>query len=305
MFEINTASTLDCGGRRIGFERPRIMGVVNVTPDSFSDGGQLRDTDAAVAHALRLIDEGADLLDIGGESTRPGAAQVEEAEEIARVIPVIERLVHETSVPIAVDTSKPGVMRAAIAAGVHMVNDIYALRRDEALDVVAGSRVAVCLMHMLGEPRTMQASPEYADVVGEVHRFLAERILAAQFAGIDRQRLVADPGFGFGKTLEHNLSLLRSLDRFRDLGVPLLAGLSRKSMIGALTDRPVEARLHGSVAAALIAVQHGASIVRVHDVAATRDALAVWLAVREGERAQSSRSAQADAARRARLMAED
>jgi len=270
---------LDCGGRQLRLDRPRIMGVVNVTPDSFSDGGTFADLEAAVAHGVALVEAGADLLDIGGESTRPGAAAVDEAEELRRVIPVIERLAAAVAVPIAVDTSKPAVMRAAVAAGAGLINDVYALRRDGALEAAAELKVPVCLMHMQGEPRTMQDAPHYDDVVGEVHRFLAERIFACEMSGLDKRRLLVDPGFGFGKTLEHNLRLLRQLARFGDLGVPVLAGLSRKAMLGALTGRSVGERVHGSVTAALIAVQNGASIVRVHDVAATRDALAVWNAV--------------------------
>lgn len=256
------------------------MGIVNVTPDSFSDGGRFDSVAAAVAHALSLVDEGADILDIGGESTRPGADDVSLQEELDRVIPVIEALVSRCALPVSVDTSKPDVMRAGVAAGAGMINDVYALRREGALDVAAELAVPVCLMHMRGEPRSMQADPRYDDVVGEVHRFLAERLFACEMAGIDKRRIVLDPGFGFGKTLQHNLLLLRQLSRFADLGPPLLAGLSRKSMIGQITghESPAE-RINGSVAAALIAAQNGASILRVHDVAATRDALAVLCAV--------------------------
>ena len=269
---------LDCAGRVLALDRPRIMGIVNITPDSFSDGGQHADTGAAVAHALRLVEAGADLLDLGGESTRPGADAVDVATELARVIPVLERLVQQVTVPIAVDTSKPAVMRAAIAAGAHMINDVNALRAEGALEAVAGSGVAVCVMHMQGQPRTMQEAPQYDDVVAEVHRFLAERLFACEMAGIARKRLVVDPGFGFGKTVEHNYRLLRQLERFADLGVPVLAGLSRKSMIGAVTGNPVERRVVGSAVAAVLAAQHGARILRVHDVAETREALAVWQA---------------------------
>lgn len=269
---------LDCAGRVLALDRPRIMGIVNITPDSFSDGGQHADTGAAVAHALRLVEAGADLLDLGGESTRPGADAVDVATELARVIPVLERLVQQVTVPIAVDTSKPAVMRAAIAAGAHMINDVNALRAEGALEAVAGSGVAVCVMHMQGQPRTMQEAPQYDDVVAEVHRCLAERLFACEMAGIARKRLVVDPGFGFGKTVEHNYRLLRQLERFADLGVPVLAGLSRKSMIGAVTGNPVERRVVGSAVAAVLAAQHGARILRVHDVAETREALAVWQA---------------------------
>jgi len=258
------------------------MGIVNVTPDSFSDGGGHATPEAAIAHGLRLAEEGADILDVGGESTRPGAQPVPLEEELRRVVPVIEALVQRTTVPISVDTSSPEVMRAAVAAGAGMINDVRALRRDGALDAAAESGVAVVLMHMPGEPATMQDQAAYDDVVGEVHRYLAERIFAAEMAGIDRKRIVVDPGFGFGKTREHNLQLLAQMQRFTELGVPVLAGLSRKKTIGELTGRddPQE-RVHGSVAAHLVAAQRGAAIVRVHDVAATADALKVWTAVRD------------------------
>src|SRR5687768_9933635 len=276
----DTTPTLDCSGRRLVLDRPRVMGIVNVTPDSFSDGGVHDTLDAAVAHGLQLVAEGADVLDVGGESTRPGADEVSVEEELRRVIPVIERLARETSLPISIDTSKPEVMRAAVAAGAGMINDVYALRRDGALEIAAELCVPVVLMHMQGEPRSMQEAPRYDDVVGEVHRFLAERIFAAEMAGIAKKNIVVDPGFGFGKNREHNLLLLAQLERFAELGVPVLAGLSRKRTIGELTGRddPHE-RVHGSVAAALIAAQRGAKLLRVHDVAATVDALKVWNAV--------------------------
>lgn len=274
----------DCNGRVLSLDRPRIAGIVNITTDSFSDGGRFLDPAAAIEHGLRLADDGADLLDVGGESTRPGADEVTVDVEIARVIPVIEALVARTTLPISIDTSKPEVMRAAVAAGAGLINDVYALRRDGALDAAAALGVPVCLMHMQGEPRTMQDDPHYDDVVGEVHRFLAERLFACQMAGIDAKRLLVDPGFGFGKTLAHNLALLRGIGRFAELA-PVLVGLSRKRMIGTLTGRDDPAdRVAGSTAAALIAVQRGASIVRVHDVAPTRDALAVWKAVAAGDR---------------------
>ena len=276
----DTVPQLDCAGRILRLDRPRVMGIVNVTPDSFSDGGAHDTTDAAVAHALRLVEEGADLLDIGGESTRPGAAEVETEEELRRVLPVIGRLAAQVAVPISIDTSKPEVMRAAVQAGAGMINDVYGLRREGALDAAAALGVPVVLMHMQGEPRSMQAAPQYDDVVGEVHRFLAERIFAAEMAGIPKQRIVVDPGFGFGKDTAHNLQLLARFERFVELGVPVLAGLSRKRSIGELTGRDVPAdRVAGSVAAHLIAAQRGAAIVRVHDVAATVDALKVWNAV--------------------------
>lgn len=278
MFDI--APVLDCAGRPLRLDRPRVMGIVNVTPDSFSDGGEHATLEAAVAHGLKLVEEGADVLDIGGESTRPGSVPVALEEELRRVIPVIERLARETAVPLSIDTFKPEVMRAAVAAGAGLINDIHALRQPGALEAVAELAVPVVLMHMLGEPGTMQQDPHYDDVVAEVHRFLAERIFAAEMAGISKKQIVIDPGFGFGKTTAHNLTLLAGVPRLLDLGVPLLAGLSRKRSIGELTGResPAE-RVHGSLAAHLIAVQNGAMIVRVHDVAATVDALKVWQAV--------------------------
>lgn len=258
------------------------MGVVNVTPDSFSDGGLFLDVKRAVAHARQLVEEGAGILDVGGESTRPGAAPVTLEEERRRVLPLLEQLAGG-KVPVSVDTRKPALMREALAAGAAMVNDVTALSGEGALEAVAKSQAAVCLMHMQGEPGTMQANPSYGDVVREVGEFLAARAAAAEAAGIARSRIVVDPGFGFGKTLEHNLELLRALSRVRPPGVALLAGLSRKTMIGRLTGREPADRVHGSVAAALLAVQNGADIVRVHDVAATRDALAVWNAVQTGK----------------------
>ena len=276
----DTAQTLNCSGRALVLDRTRVMGIVNVTPDSFSDGGAHCSVDAAVAHALQLAAEGADILDVGGESTRPGAEAVGVEEELRRVIPVIERLARETALPISIDSSKPEVMRAAVAAGAGMLNDVNALRGDGALEAAAALGMPIVLMHMQGEPRSMQADPRYDDVVSEVYRFLAERIFTAEMAGIDKKRIVVDPGFGFGKNREHNLALLAQLQRFEELGVPLLAGLSRKKTIGDLTgrDHPRE-RVHGSVAAHLIAAQRGARLLRVHDVAATVDALKVWEAV--------------------------
>ena len=271
---------LDCAGRILQLDRPRVVGIVNVTPDSFSDGGEHASVEAAVAHGLQLAEEGADALDVGGESTRPGADAVGVEEELRRVIPVIERLARDTPLPIGIDTSKPEVMRAAVAAGAGMINDVYALRRDGALDAAAALGVPVVLMHMQGEPRSMQDAPRYDDVVAEVHRFLAERIFAAEMAGVAKKNIVVDPGFGFGKTSAHNLLLLAQLQRFAELGVPVLAGMSRKKTIGELTGRgDPRARVHGSVAAALIAAQRGARLLRAHDVAATVDALKVWNAV--------------------------
>ncbi len=274
------ATVLDCNGRPLVLDRPRVVGVLNLSPDSFSADGHGDDVQAAVAHALRMVEAGADMLDVGGESTRPGAQAVSVEAELARVLPVIEQLLARTTLPIAVDTSKPEVMRAAVAAGAGMINDVYALRRDGAMDAAAALGVPVCLMHMQGEPRSMQDDPQYTDVVAEVHRFLTDRLFACELAGMDRRRVLVDPGFGFGKTLEHNVALLSALQRFADLGAGVYAGLSRKSMIGALTGRKVPAeRVSGSVAGALIAAQRGARMVRVHDVAATVDALAVWQAV--------------------------
>jgi len=269
---------LHCGNFRLALDRPLIMGVINVTPDSFSDGGLYLTTAAAVAHARQLIGEGADLLDIGGESTRPGAEPVTLDEERRRVLPVLEALA-DAGVPLSVDTQKPEMMREAAAAGAAMINDINGFLAPGALAAVAAGHCAICIMHKQGNPQTMQQSPQYADVVTEVRDYLQQRVVAAQQAGVTRERVVVDPGFGFGKTLDHNLALLRRLDEIAAPGVPVLAGLSRKSMIGKLIGRDSGDRLAGSVAAALFAVQRGAAIVRVHDVAATRDALAVWSAL--------------------------
>jgi dihydropteroate synthase len=256
------------------------MGVVNVTPDSFSDGGRFLDSAAAIAHAHRLAEEGADLLDIGGESSRPGAAEVSVQEELERVLPVIDAL-RDAALPVSIDTVKPEVMRIALAHGASMVNDINAIRAQEAAKIVADSGAAVCLMHMQGEPRTMQREPRYQDVIGEVRAYLAERAAAAESAGIAHECITVDPGFGFGKSVAHNLALLRGLAALAGLGYPVLAGLSRKSTLGAITGRPAGERMPASIAAALLAVQRGARIVRVHDVAATRDALAVLAAIED------------------------
>jgi dihydropteroate synthase len=280
----DTVPILDCAGRLLKLDRPRICGILNLTDDSFSGDGLRGDAEAAVARGIAMMEQGADMLDVGAESTRPGAQPVDAAAEIARMAPVIEALAKRIEVPISIDTSKPEVMRAAVAAGAGMINDVCALRREDALDAASGLKVPVCLMHMQGEPRTMQDDPHYDDVVGEVHRFLAERVFACEMAGIDKRQVLVDPGFGFGKTLEHNLALLRALTRFRDLAAGVFVGLSRKSMIGALTGRAGGAeRATGSAIAAMIAVQRGAMVVRVHDVAATRDALKVWQAVHEGD----------------------
>jgi dihydropteroate synthase len=258
------------------------MGIVNITPDSFSDGGRYHDPARAVAHARQLIEEGADILDIGGESSRPGALSVPVEEELRRVLPVIEALA-DAGVPLSIDTAKAEVMRQAVAAGASIINDIAALQAPGALAAVAESNAAVCLMHMQGEPRTMQAAPRYGDVVAEVHDFLAQRTSDALAAGIAGERIIVDPGFGFGKRLEHNLALLRQLHRFGDLGACVLAGLSRKSMLGEITGRKVSQRDTASVVAALLAARNGARILRVHDVAATKDALAIWAAVEKQE----------------------
>lgn len=253
----------------------RVMGVVNVTPDSFSDGGRFINADAALVQARRLISAGASILDVGGESTRPGAAPVSVQQELDRVVPVIEALAQETQVVLSVDTSTPDVMREAARAGAHLINDVRALSREGALQAAMDTGLAVCLMHMQGQPGTMQMSPEYDDVVSEVERYLNERIAACEVAGLQRQQLLVDPGFGFGKTLGHNLSLLKHLDRFKRWGCPVLVGMSRKSMIGDVLGKPVDQRLYGSLAAAVAAAMNGASIVRVHDVAETADAIAV------------------------------
>jgi dihydropteroate synthase len=268
---------LRCGKFELAAVRPLVMGIVNLTPDSFSGDG-LADAQRAIAHARRQLDAGADLLDLGAESSRPGAIPTSLDDELDRLLPVLDGLAG-CGVPISVDTYKPEVMVAALAHGASMINDIYALRMPGALEAVAGSDCAVCLMHMQGQPLTMQQQPVYADVVGEVRDFLVERVRAAVVGGIARERLVLDPGFGFGKTLEHNLQLLRSLERLSIDGLPLLAGMSRKSMLAAITGRPVDERVAASIAAALLAAERGAAIIRVHDVRETRDALQVWQAL--------------------------
>ena len=277
---------LRCGRHLLDLTRPRVMGVLNVTPDSFSDGGRFLDFDRALAHARKMLSDGADLIDIGGESTRPGASPTSEPDEIERVIPIVETLARDDAV-ISVDTMKPAVMRAAISAGASMINDVRALRAPETLEIAAKRDVAVCLMHMQGEPRTMQSAPVYGDVVADVRRFLEERVVACTSAGIAAVRIVVDPGFGFGKTVAHNLCLLRNLPAIASLGFPIVAGLSRKSTLGALTGRSADDRLAASIAAALSAVAHGASIIRVHDVRETVDALKVWWAIEKGNEATS------------------
>jgi dihydropteroate synthase len=268
---------LHCGKFELSLDRPLIMGIVNLTPDSFSGDGLGSSAERAIAHARTQIAAGADMLDLGAESSRPGAIPTSLNDELRRLLPVLEAL-SDCGVPISVDTYKPEVMRAALAAGASMINDIYALRMPGALEAVADSDCAVCVMHMQGEPLTMQQQPVYADVVAEVGVFLRDRAAAAQAAGVASERLVLDPGFGFGKTLAHNLSLLKHLPDLAVDGLPVLAGLSRKSMLGHITGREVGDRLAGSIAAAMMALAGGARILRVHDVTATRDALAVWAA---------------------------
>jgi dihydropteroate synthase len=270
----------DCGKFKLDLTTPRVMGIVNVTPDSFSDGGKFVATELALEHALKLVEEGASILDIGGESTRPNATPVSLDEELKRVIPVIELLSKQINIPISIDTYKPAVMQAAIAAGASMVNDVRALQEEGALNAVANSKVGVCLMHMQGTPQTMQQNPHYNDVVNEVKSFLKARLQATMngtngHAGCRASQIVLDPGFGFGKTREHNITLIKNLDAFADLGQPLLVGLSRKSVLGQVTGNDVDARLYASVAAGVIAAFKGAKILRVHDVKATVEALKV------------------------------
>ncbi|MEI2417515.1 dihydropteroate synthase [Orrella sp. JC864] len=275
------ANTFLCGRYEFDLERPLVMGIVNVTPDSFSDGGQWAEADAAIAHAQALLREGAHILDIGGESTRPGAEPVPADQELARLLPVIEGL-RDCGAPISVDTSKPQVMKAVLDAGADMINDVYGFREPGAIEAVAGTRCGLCVMHMKGEPRTMQVAPEYNDLLGEIGLFLGARAQRLRGAWVDPRRIVLDPGFGFGKTPDQNFQLLRRLSSLRVSSYPLLVGVSRKSMIGHATGKPVGERLPGSIAAALACVARGASIVRVHDVAATVDALRVWQAVEQG-----------------------
>jgi dihydropteroate synthase len=270
---------LSCAGHTLDLSRPLVMGVLNVTPDSFSDGGSFLATDAAVAQGLRMLEEGAAIIDVGGESTRPGSAPIDAQQELARILPVIEQLRARSDALISVDTSKAEVMRAARRAGAGLINDIRALRAPGALEAAAASGCAICLMHMQGEPRTMQQAPHYQDVVGEVRGFLSERVAACRAAGIAAGRLLIDPGFGFGKTVTHNLTLLRHLRELAAVGVPVLVGLSRKSMLGTLTQRSPGERLAGSIALAVIAQLNGARIIRAHDVAPTVDALKVSAAL--------------------------
>ena len=274
----------NCGKFKLDLTTPRVMGIVNVTPDSFSDGGKFAAINLAIEHALKLAEEGADILDIGGESTRPNATPVSLQEELDRVIPVIEGLIKQINIPISIDTYKPQMMQAAIASGASMVNDVRALQEDGALEVVAKSNVGVCLMHMQGTPQTMQVNPQYNNVVNDVKEFLAARLQATMNgtngrAGLAKNRILLDPGFGFGKTREHNISLLQNLESFANLGQPLLVGLSRKSVLGQVTGNDVNARLYASIAASVLAAQKGARILRVHDVKATVEALKIVSAI--------------------------
>ncbi len=270
-------------GLSLSLERPHVMGILNVTPDSFSDGGHFNQLERAMTHARQMVAEGATLIDIGGESTRPGAPDVSEQEELDRVLPVVERMVRELDVMISLDTSKAAVMREGCAAGAHLINDVRALLEPGALAAAAAADVPVCLMHMQGQPRTMQAEPHYDDLLGEVRAFFDERIAACLTAGIAREQLLLDPGYGFGKTLEHNYQLLAQQESLLDYQLPLLVGMSRKSMIGNLLGRPVDERLAGSLACALIGMQRGARIIRVHDVRATMDALRTGWMVMTGQ----------------------
>lgn len=276
--QVDEKMQLDSKGRSLSLDRPHVMGILNVTPDSFSDGGRFKRIDLALGHASEMVADGATLIDVGGESTRPGAPDVSEQEELDRVIPVVERMVKELDVMVSLDTSKAAVMAAGCAAGAHLINDVRALQEPGALDAAAEAGVPVCLMHMKGQPRTMQAEPHYDDLMGEVRAFFDERIAVCLAAGIPRERLLLDPGYGFGKTLAHNYRLLAEQHKLLDYGLPLLVGMSRKSMIGNLLGCPVDERLAGSLACALIGLQQGARIIRVHDVRATMDALRVgWM----------------------------
>lgn len=271
---------IDCAGKMLDLSQPAVMGVLNVTPDSFSNGGRYLLLDAALRQAESMVEAGAAIIDVGGESTRPGAPSVSAQEELDRVLPVMERLARQLPIPVSVDTSKPEVMREAARVGAGLINDVRALQMPGALDAAVASGLPICLMHLQGEPETMQQQPHYADVVTEVHAFLAKRVRSCEAAGIPRRRILVDPGFGFGKTLDHNLQLLRHLDRFTDLAAGVLVGISRKSMIGLLLNAPVDERLSGSLAAAVIALWQGAKIIRTHDVRETVQALCVCAAAR-------------------------
>ncbi|MDK8266784.1 dihydropteroate synthase [Pseudomonas sp. SORGH_AS199] len=287
MFNPFPSTRLPCGNRVLVFDAPKVMGILNVTPDSFSDGGRYTAVDSALRHAEAMMTAGAAIIDVGGESTRPGALPVSEVEELERVVPVVEAIARELDVVISMDTSSPVVMREGAQAGAGLINDVRSLRRPGALEAAAATDLAVCLMHMRGEPGTMQQAPVYADVAGEVGAFLAEQIARCEAAGICRGRLVLDPGYGFAKTLEHNLELFRRQTELLAFGLPLLVGVSRKSMIGAVTGRPVEGRLAGGLALAALALAKGAQILRVHDVAETVDAVKMITAV-EGFRQEQN-----------------
>jgi len=270
-----TPVQLDCGGKGLVLHRPHIMGILNLTPDSFSDGGVFIGPDAAVGRAMAMVEQGADIIDVGGESTRPGAVPVSVDEELDRVMPVLEALCRELPVPVSIDTSKAAVMTAAAAAGAGLINDVLALRGDGALEAARDSGLPVCLMHMQGSPRTMQQNPVYHDVIGEVKAFLGERVAACAGAGIPRHRLLLDPGFGFGKTRVNNYQLLNQLDSIVSMGLPVLVGMSRKGMLSKVADQPANLRVNASIAAAVLAAARGALVIRVHDVAATAEALVV------------------------------
>ncbi|KIZ48962.1 dihydropteroate synthase [Pseudomonas sp. HR1] len=287
MFNPLPSTRLPCGNRVLVFDAPKVMGILNVTPDSFSDGGRYTAVESALRHAEGMVSAGAAIIDVGGESTRPGAPAVSEAEELDRVVPVIEAIARELDVVISMDTSTPAVMREGARAGAGLINDVRSLRRPGALETAAATDLAICLMHMRGEPGTMQQAPVYADVAGEVGAFLAEQVARCEAVGISRQRLVLDPGYGFAKTLEHNLELFRRQAELLAFGLPLLVGVSRKSMIGAVTGRPVEGRLAGGLALAALALAKGAQILRVHDVAETVDVVKMITAV-EGFRQEQN-----------------
>ncbi|MGE6323029.1 dihydropteroate synthase [Pseudomonas oryzihabitans] len=287
MFNPLPSTRLPCGNRVLVFDAPKVMGILNVTPDSFSDGGRYTAVESALRHAEGMVAAGAAIIDVGGESTRPGAPAVSEAEELDRVVPVIEAIARELDVVISMDTSTPAVMREGATAGAGLINDVRSLRRPGALETAAATDLAICLMHMRGEPGTMQQAPVYADVAGEVGTFLAEQVARCEAVGISRQRLVLDPGYGFAKTLEHNLELFRRQAELLAFGLPLLVGVSRKSMIGAVTGRPVEGRLAGGLALAALALTKGAQILRVHDVAETVDVVKMITAV-EGFRQEQN-----------------
>lgn len=287
MFNPLPSTRLPCGNRVLVFDAPKVMGILNVTPDSFSDGGRYTAVESALRHAEGMVAAGAAIIDVGGESTRPGAPAVSEAEELDRVVPVIEAIARELDVVISMDTSTPAVMREGARAGAGLINDVRSLRRPGALETAAATDLAICLMHMRGEPGTMQQAPVYADVAGEVGAFLAEQVARCEAVGISRERLVLDPGYGFAKTLEHNLELFRRQAELLAFGLPLLVGVSRKSMIGAVTGRPVEGRLAGGLALAALALAKGAQILRVHDVAETVDVVKMITAV-EGFRQEQN-----------------